>query len=460
MFKDLFWWLLFKLYQAPWFILIGLPLFIINSLSKLINFVSFDFLNLMIFGKPLSNINSYEDLKVLPGAFIGIAIFSICLFFIILAISAFKLSYNKSKESFQSFKASLKAIIPNLVFIIVIPILIWVFTFFAKYGINVLNTVISGGQETNELGNLIYQSVAPEPRFIDPFSITFEEFMKDELSLLNSNMGSLFLNSFIAIFALYIVGNITINISINVYQAFFLFIQAPLISVVSIENGGKKLKVWKQQFFSKMLAIMILNLSISFMVLFFSGASKIIKPMSDATGIDSGICALIVYTGALITSLSLNKVMFGIFGVEYTSYLGKFTKKLAAKATKKISKRKSNSKNNSSSEPETTSQTDYHPTGNAKNAELIIIMQNNNQTKKPETTPQTIGAAKKAKKPETLNDWKKELASTQKQMDQLSKTLRGEKDLKKTSEISKELSELIENESSIKRIITSMERKK
>ncbi|VEU66839.1 Uncharacterised protein (plasmid) [Mesomycoplasma conjunctivae] len=151
--------------------------------------------------------------------------------------------------------------------------------------------------------------------------------------------------------------------------------------------------------------------------------------------------------------------MFGIFGVEYTSYLGKFTKKLAAKATKKISKRKSNSKNNSSSEPETTSQTDYHPTGNAKNAELIIIMQNNNQTKKPETTPQTIGAAKKAKKPETLNDWKKRISKYTKQMDQLSKTLRGEKDLKKTSEISKELSELIENESSIKRIITSMERK-
>lgn len=313
--------LMYMLYTLFWGILVSLPFLLIHGLFKAAKFFGFDLINIIIFGKTDATIS----FKNLPFAFIAFAIYSLFFFFVFMMVALIRYSskgkdVNSQKRLRKVFAQSGKA----LLFIVLIPFAMFLINFLSAILFDFADKALTTGDNTSSIASKIYMSINNNAPFThSSINGTFsppslDTFMADNLSNLAGSGITLLKSAIIGWFVLIFLGSILVNVVQKSLQQLSLLVLAPIVGAKSIDDEGKALVAWKEQYVETTLSIFINLLSLQFYSLFIS---LVIPPIQKqfANNAFNGVLQLVAFIGAAAAAKGLNKLISALLNINISS---------------------------------------------------------------------------------------------------------------------------------------------
>ena len=313
--------LMYMFYTLFWGILVSLPFLLIHGLFKAAKFFGFDLINIIIFGKTDATIS----FKNLPFAFIAFAIYALFFFFIFMMIAFIRhglkpKDLNSQKRLRKVFAQSGKA----LLFIVLIPFAMFLINFLSAILFDFADKALTAGDNVGSIASKIYISINNNASFThSSVNGTFsppgmDTFMADNLSNLAGSGITLLKSAIIGWFVLIFLGSILVNVVQKSLQQLSLLVLAPVVGAKSIDDEGKALIAWKEQYVETTLSIFINLLSLQFYSLFIS---LVIPPIQKqfANNAFNGILQLVAFIGAAAAAKGLNKLISALLNISISS---------------------------------------------------------------------------------------------------------------------------------------------
>ncbi|AWX69558.1 Mbov_0396 family ICE element transmembrane protein [[Mycoplasma] anseris] len=311
-----------------WGIFISFPFLFLHGLFTAAEFFSFDLVNIILFGKK-DALGSYGDL---PPTFIAFAIYALFFLILFVIIGLIRYNWNSANTDRQlKFRQILAQSAKALVFILLLPFILFLFNYAASLLLKFLTSAVS--PETGNTGSIagdIYNSINQLPK---GYSNLFGEFSNSTSFVYYSptsslgnvptfgppkyeqyvmmpqmDFGLVFIKNMIIAWGLVIfLAGIVVSLVQLVLQQITLLILAPISAAKSVEDNGKALMLWKRQYIEISLGMFVNILSLAFFQFFMT----IIPPLIKAN-FDWGlrfILEILAYVGIAVATKGLHRVI-------------------------------------------------------------------------------------------------------------------------------------------------------
>ncbi|WP_438340716.1 Mbov_0396 family ICE element transmembrane protein [Mycoplasma sp. 125] len=316
--------ILYLIFSALWAVFISLPFLILNGIFNAIKFFGFEFFQIIAFG---TSDPTKLGVNAVPAAFLGAVIISIALLVIafLIVIIKYQFSGKESKEGQISIKSSVRAVLPAIAIIVLIPLILFFFNLLMTVGFDLINRALTLDDSKNNLS--VIQKMYEELNAEFP---SIKGHLESNGNFYGPNFGEWFnwavsspielgvkfvVNMIVGWGSLFIIGGIAISVVVKSFHLLFLFIISPFVAAHSIADGGKNIHKWKEIYIQKNLGMLTQIASLQFYLIFIIAIGKYFK--TGLNNVDFGtkiLLQLIVYLGAAAAIKSLSKIIIGFVG--------------------------------------------------------------------------------------------------------------------------------------------------
>ncbi|WP_373439642.1 Mbov_0396 family ICE element transmembrane protein [Metamycoplasma equirhinis] len=245
-----------------WGVLVSAPFLIMEGLINGLKFLTFDLPSLLIFGKPVNQL----DLQALTHRPMHFIIFSFIALVIWLAIFVFKLISIRAKYKDQKIaniktRKLIKAIVSALIFTLLVPIALFFLNYGAAKLLELVNISISYGTKnpnSSIIQNLYNSIIGYETTGFNPPTLSW--FVEKSATAFGAAPRFL-MCALVGITLCWITIQLASKIIKAILYQFVLFIISPVVAATSIANENRGLKLWIDSYYSKALFVLTGNLT-------------------------------------------------------------------------------------------------------------------------------------------------------------------------------------------------------
>lgn len=294
---------LWPLMLIPWYVLVWLPFYIVKWVIVVFEFVAIEIPKYMLFG-------GYDilDKPQIPYAFTFFSIVALVLFFIFLIVAAIRMYKIQNEENKNSFMVAVKHALTSLLLIYLLPFVLLI----SHTLLNLVTNFILEGTQFNgsNITSEIKSAIAGDVKISNDFDMPhFWDFVNNATQYVMAMM-KLALVGLLMGFVFFSVG---ISLARNAFDLFVLYAISPLILIGSMQDDGKRWKLWKNSYVAKALLNVTFFIGMFLFVIFLKLILK--APLPEKYGVEATIMfQIIAASGATFGFLSFEKMVATFLG--------------------------------------------------------------------------------------------------------------------------------------------------
>lgn len=307
----------FGVFNIFWYLLVVLPLILIKSILICYQLIAISLPQYLLFGIGLSE--AFE-LSKFPTLFLRLLIISVAIYIVIFAASLIRLHFWKGDNEPNPVSVALKYSVLATVWIIGIPLVLYVFNLLI--GI-MINLITGSGKEALDYQIFINLYDPTRLKGISPkdwqyiyennYFLKFEQYAQLE----NGRAVELvFLGALLSVSTLIPLVMGMLVVVQKVFQQFFLFIIAPFVAPTAMADDGKRLRQWGQMYFAKGFSILGFLVSIQVLGAFILQTFKWVNSpdLKDLHIMVRYLLILGVIVGGAVASTSISSEVAAFIG--------------------------------------------------------------------------------------------------------------------------------------------------
>ncbi|ENY69857.1 Hypothetical protein MBVG_2660 [Mycoplasmopsis bovigenitalium 51080] len=307
----------FGVFNVFWYLLVVMPLILIKSVLICYQLIAISLPQYLLFGIGLSE--AFE-LSKFPTLFLRLLIISVAIYIVIFAASLIRLHFWKGDNEPNPVSVALKYSVLATVWIIGIPLVLYVFNLFIGIMINLITGTGKEALDYQIFINL-YDPTRLKGISLKDWQYIYEhnyflEF-KQYVQLENGRAVELiFLGSLLSVSTLVPLVMGMLVVVQKVFQQFFLFIIAPFVAPTAMADDGKRLRQWGQMYFAKGFSILGFLVSIQVLGAFILQTFKWVNSpdLKDLHIMVRYLLILGVIVGGAVASTSISSEVAAFIG--------------------------------------------------------------------------------------------------------------------------------------------------
>ncbi|UUD34811.1 hypothetical protein NPA07_03240 [Mycoplasmopsis caviae] len=312
-------WLMNKIcygvFLMGWYPFVVLPLIAIILIIQIYSLIAMKLPQYLIFG---IGFNESFNQAEMPVLFLRLAIISIVVFAVLLAISGIRLHFHRDGEP-NPVKVAFKYSFIATLWLVGLPILIYLFSVF----INILLVLIVG-EDGSEISNNIFEALWQKKwnisksewmSFTKPgperYKISFGAYYNTEWGF---GPIVIVLGFALAAGTLYPLIMGLISLMEKIFQQFFLFIIAPFVAASAISDDGAKMRTWQQLYMRKSFVIISLLVSIQVFSAFIQRSIEWVDKLPDVHFAMKIILMIVILGGGAMAATTTSSIVGEFLG--------------------------------------------------------------------------------------------------------------------------------------------------
>ncbi|VEU60739.1 Uncharacterised protein [Mycoplasmopsis bovigenitalium] len=307
----------FGVFNIFWYLIVVLPLILIKSILICYQLIAISLPQYLLFGIGLSE--AFE-LSKFPTLFLRLLIISVAIYIVILAASLIRLHFWKGDNEPNPVSVALKYSVLATVWIIGIPLVLYVFNLLIGIMINLIT-----GADKEALDYQIFINLYDPTRlkgislkdwqyiYENNYFLKFEQYKQLEDG---RAVELIFLGSLLSVSTLVPLVMGMLVVVQKVFQQFFLFIIAPFVAPTAMADDGKRLRQWGQMYFAKGFSILGFLVSIQVLGAFILQTFKWVNSpdLKDLHIMVRYLLILGVIVGGAVASTSISSEVAAFIG--------------------------------------------------------------------------------------------------------------------------------------------------
>lgn len=307
----------FGVFNIFWYLIVVLPLILIKSILICYQLIAISLPQYLLFGIGLSE--AFE-LSKFPTLFLRLLIISVAIYIVILAASLIRLHFWKGDNEPNPVSVALKYSVLATVWIIGIPLVLYVFNLLIGIMINLIT-----GADKEALDYQIFINLYDPKRlkgislkdwqyiYENNYFLKFEQYKQLEDG---RAVELIFLGSLLSVSTLVPLVMGMLVVVQKVFQQFFLFIIAPFVAPTAMADDGKRLRQWGQMYFAKGFSILGFLVSIQVLGAFILQTFKWVNSpdLKDLHIMVRYLLILGVIVGGAVASTSISSEVAAFIG--------------------------------------------------------------------------------------------------------------------------------------------------
>lgn len=272
--------LTFFLFGIVWAVVVILPFSLLEYFAIGLELIATGLPKLLLFGSAEISLNK------LPSIFLSFSLIAIFLWLIMFVVVYIKIAFQSDERGRESFKNAIKYSFLSWIYVFLIPVFIFSIYLIIDLFLNLV------GNKTNDsnIGKMLFLSLTPpsvskeqwqqiaNDNYIMSFSVYTTIVASNQLQLF-------FITFFLGILAyglLFAYLYASLVVVGKVFDQAVLFFISPFIAVSAINDGGERLKMWRNQFVQKSLVVFSIIITSK---IFVSLLSFVINNIDKLTGV-------------------------------------------------------------------------------------------------------------------------------------------------------------------------------